>query len=164
MKKIVALLMILLISVTTLVSMYLQVTKQVVKIMAAEKLEKNNLIKVRVEKNKIDWVEEGQELRINNTMFDVKGYTTLASGDIICTGIYDSAEDAIIASTAKLFDQKNSKTTKWLVAKICSLIFEKQQPGIYVACINGYHNKCYPQLPTPLANLTKKITTPPPKC
>ncbi len=156
--------MIVLISATTLVSIYLQMSKQVVKILAAEKLEKTNLIKVRVEKNKIDWVDKDQELRINNALFDVKSYTTLASGDIICAGIYDSAEDAIIASTAKLFDQKNSKTTKWLVTKICSLVFEKQQPHTYVVFTKGHQNKYYPQLPTPLAYLTKKITTPPPKC
>ena len=164
MKKIVALLMIVLISATTLISIYLQVSKQVVKIMAAEKLEKSSLIKVRVAKNKINWVDKDQELRINNALFDVKSYTTLPSGDIVCMGIYDSAEDEIIASTAKLFDQKNSKTTKWLVAKICSFVFEKQQPNTYVAFINGYLNKCYPQLQTPLVYLTKKITTPPPKC
>jgi hypothetical protein len=156
--------MIVLISATTLVSIYLQLSKQVIKFMATEKLEKTQLIKVRVEKNKIDWVEKHSELRINNALFDVKSYTTLPSGDIICTGIYDSAEDEIIASTAKLFDQKNSKTTKWLVAKICSFVFEKQQPNTYVAFINGYIIKCYPQLPTPLTYLTKKITTPPPKC
>ncbi|MEY3737840.1 MAG: hypothetical protein RL544_618 [Bacteroidota bacterium] len=164
MKKIVAFLMIVLISATTLVSIYLQMSKQVVKIMAAEKLEKTNLIKVRVAKNKIDWVDKGQELRINNALFDVKSYTTLASGDIICTGIYDSAEDSIIASTAKLFDQKNSKTTKWLVTKISSLVFENQQTHAYVALMKDYQSSPYPHLPSPLAQLTKKITTPPPKC
>ena len=164
MKKIVALLMILLISVVTLMSVYLQVSKQVVKVMAAEKLEKSSLIKVRVAKNKINWVEKDNELRINNALFDVKSYTTLPSGDIICIGIYDSAEDAIIASTAKLFDQKNSKTTKWLVTKISTLVFEKQQPSTCIAFINGCLNKCYPQLQTPLVYLIKKNTTPPPKC
>lgn len=164
MKKIVAFLMIVLISATTLVSICLQMSKQVVKIMAAEKLEKTNLIKVRVDKNKIDWVEKDQELRINNALFDVKSYTTLASGDIICTGIYDSAEDAIITSTAKLFDQKNSKTTKWLVTKIGSLVFENQQPRAYVALIKECHRSTYPHLPSPLAQLTKKVTAPPPKC
>jgi len=112
-------------------SVYLQVSKQFVKIMAAEKLEKSSLIKVRIAKNKINWVEKERELRINNALFDVKSYTTLPSGDIVCIGIYDSAEDAIIASTAKLFDQKNSKTTKWLVTKIFTLVFEKQQLDTY---------------------------------
>ena len=45
--------MILLISVTTLMSVYLQVSKQIVKVMAAEKLEKSSLIKIRVAKNNI---------------------------------------------------------------------------------------------------------------
>lgn len=164
MKKIVALLMILLVSVTTLMSVYLQVSKQVVKVMAAEKLEKSSLIKVRVAKNKINWVEKDNELRINNALFDVKSYTTLPSGDIVCIGIYDSAEDAIIASTAKLFDQKNSKTTKWLVTKIFTLVFEKQQLDTYLASINEYINKPYQNLTSPLTQLTKNITTPPPKC
>lgn len=156
--------MILLISVTTLMSIYLQVSKQVVKVMAAEKLEKSSLIKVRVAKNKINWVEKDNELRINNALFDVKSYTTLPSGDIVCIGIYDSAEDAIIASTAKLFDQKNSKTTKWLVTKIFTLVFEKQQLDTYLASIKEYINKPYPNLTSPLTQLTKNITTPPPKC
>lgn len=156
--------MILLVSVTTLMSVYLQVSKQVVKVMAAEKLEKSSLIKVRVAKNKINWVEKDNELRINNALFDVKSYTTLPSGDIVCIGIYDSAEDAIIASTAKLFDQKNSKTTKWLVTKIFTLVFEKQQLDTYLASINEYINKPYQNLTSPLTQLTKNITTPPPKC
>ena len=84
--------MIVLVSATTLMSLYLQVTKQVVKFMATEKLENTQLIKVRVEKNKINWVDKDQELRINNALFDVKSYTTLPSGDIVCIGIYDSAE------------------------------------------------------------------------
>lgn len=145
-------------------SVYLQVSKQVVKVMAAEKLEKSSLIKVRVAKNKINWVEKDNELRINNALFDVKSYTTLPSGDIVCIGIYDSAEDAIIASTAKLFDQKNSKTTKWLVTKIFTLVFEKQQLDTYLASINEYINKPYQNLTSPLTQLTKNITTPPPKC
>ena len=164
MRKIVALLMILLISATTLVSMYLQVSKQVVKIMAAQKLEKNSLVKVRVAENKIDWVEKDQELRINTALFDVKSYTTLASGDIICTGIYDRDEDEIIASSAKIFDQKNGQKTKWLVAKISSLVFENHHTNTYLALIKRYQKQRYPELPTPLACLTKKINTPPPKC
>jgi ribosomal protein L24E len=156
--------MIVLVSATTLMSLYLQVTKQVVKFMATEKLEKTQLIKVRVEKNKIDWVEEAHELRINGQLFDVKSYTVLSNGDIICKGIYDSAEDAIAASTGKLFDQKNNKTTKLLISKITSLVFEKEQPIKYLEAVVDANNIRYPLLPTPLAYLTKKITTPPPKC
>ncbi len=156
--------MIVLVSATTLMSIYLQVTKQVVKFMATEKLEKTQLIIVRVEKNKIDWVEEAHELRINGQLFDVKSYTILSNGDISCKGIYDSAEDVIAASTGKLFDQKNSKTTKLLISKITSLVFEKEQPKKYLAALIDANNNQYPLLPTPLAYLTKKITTPPPKC
>jgi hypothetical protein len=163
-KKVVAILMIVLVSATTLVSIYLQVTKQVVKFMATEKLEKTQLIKIRVEKNKIDWVEEGHEIRINGQLFDVKSYTLLSNGDIICKGIYDSAEDAIAASTGKLFDQKNSKTTKLLITKISSIVFEKEQTKKYMPVVIEINNNHYPLLPTPLAYLTKKITTPPPKC
>jgi hypothetical protein len=156
--------MIVLVSATTLMSLYLQVTKQVVKFMATEKLENTQLIKVRVEKNKINWVEEAHELRINGQLFDVKSYTVLSNGDIICKGIYDSAEDAIAASTGKLFDQKNSKTTKILISKITSLVFEKEQPKKYLEAVIDTNNIRYPLLPTPLTYLTKKITTPPPKC
>jgi hypothetical protein len=104
----------------------MQISKQVAKFMALEKLEKTQLIKIKVEKNKIHWVEKEYELRINSELFDVKSYTTLSNGDIICMGLFDSAEDEVIESTAKIFDHKNSATTHSLVIKICSLVFDKQ--------------------------------------
>jgi hypothetical protein len=78
--------------------------------------------------------------------------------------VCEKDEDAIAASTGKLFDQKNSKTTKLLISKITSLVFEKEQPIKYLAALIDANNNQYPLLPTPLAYLTKKITTPPPKC
>lgn len=164
MKKVVAILMIVLVSATTLVSIYLQVTKQVAKFMALEKLEKTQLIKIKVEKNKIHWVEKEYELRINSELFDVKSYTTLSNGDIICMGLFDSAEDEVIESTAKIFDHKNSATTHSLVIKICSLVFDKQHTNNDVAFIEDMANKRYPQYQAYLQYITTATTAPPPKC
>jgi hypothetical protein len=163
-KKVVAILMIVLVSATTLVSIYLQVTKQVAKFMALEKLEKTQLIKIKVEKNKIHWVEKEYELRINSELFDVKSYTTLSNGDIICMGLFDSAEDEVIESTAKIFDHKNSATTHSLVIKICSLVFDKQHTNNDVAFIEDMANKRYPQYQAYLQYITTATTAPPPKC
>jgi hypothetical protein len=163
-KKIVAILLILLISATTLMSIYMQISKQVAKFMALEKLEKTQLIKIKVEKNKIHWIEKEYELRINSELFDVKSYTTLSNGDIICMGLFDSAEDEVIESTAKIFDHKNSATTHSLVIKICSLVFDKQHTNHDVAFIEDMANKRYPQYQAYLQYITTATTAPPPKC
>ncbi len=164
MKKIVAILLILLISATTLMSIYMQISKQVAKFMALEKLEKTQLIKIKVEKNKIHWVKKEYELRINSELFDIKSYTTLSNGDIICMGLFDRAEDEVIESTAKIFDHKNRATTHSLIIKICSLVFDKQHTNNDEAFIEDMTNKRYPQYQAYLQYINSATTAPPPKC
>ncbi len=77
-----------------------------------EKLEKEQLIRIRVKTNNIQWVKPNKECVVGNEMFDVK--KIVVDGDeLILTGLYDAKEKELKRMIRQQSEQqsKQSKQT-----------------------------------------------------
>lgn len=59
-----------------------------------ERLENEQLHRIEVMKENVQWHEKGTELKINGQLFDVKDYHE-ENGKLICWGIFDTEETAL---------------------------------------------------------------------
>jgi hypothetical protein len=152
-----ALLMLLSSSLPFLFPATLMVQRAVVVHEMKEKLEREELLEIRVPARSIKWNKSGKECMINNRMFDVKELST--SGDsVVLKGLYDDQEKEIVArmgsiSTPIHQDQERSNT----IYQMTHLVFDYTERPLPAIC-NPIKN-IFPQLPPSL--LCVRSSSPP---
>jgi hypothetical protein len=89
-----------------------------------ERLEKDNLQTLIIESDQLVWEEEGKELMIEGTLFDVKEIKQLENGKTEIIGLFDQQETEIkkLASDLAASSSSTEKTAK-LSALLLSITF-----------------------------------------
>jgi hypothetical protein len=87
----------------------------------------------------IQWVEKDRELLINDHMFDVESMLVRPDGKIELKGLYDEAEDNLIAQLELLMqNQQSEKSTTLFAILFHQFTYENsQQPLFIVAPVNA---------------------------
>jgi hypothetical protein len=89
-----------------------------------EKLEQSSLQTIYVSANKLIWLKKGKEVLINGKLFDIKSSEN-NNGEIKLTGLFDTAEDAIVKKIAALENNKNNSSSP-----VCSLLVNLFCPAV----------------------------------
>jgi len=97
-------------------SSLLQLRKSIAKIIAAENLEHEQLLTLRVHHSNIRWVEEGRELVYNNQLYDVDSYQAVGDS-IVFSGIADVEETNVERRLAKLLKAPSSERAMQTIAQ-----------------------------------------------
>lgn len=146
--------------VPLLTPVYLQLKQLHIQHEMLEKMEKAELLSIRVKADNIQWVKSGKECVIGNEMFDVKQLRQ--DGDfLLLTGLYDVKEKEL-KKIAAAHSQKQSKQSGYTI-KLLSLIL---LPAEYVSIqpIVLTQNKAYPSFNNPWhINPYIGFITPPPR-
>jgi hypothetical protein len=75
---------------------FLLVSQIIIQHEMREKLEKENLVTITVNKSEVKWTHKGKEAEINGNLFDVETYSV--NGDNLqLTGLFDKDEDKLVA-------------------------------------------------------------------
>ncbi len=116
-----------------------------------EELEHAALVTVAIPISRLQWVQQGQEVRIDGKLFDVKSYK-LRDDKVLLTGLFDEEEDLLVERISDIQNNEPDKTNssliifKWLGCfSLCiknddlntvSLIIQQEYP--LSAAINFY--------------------------
>ncbi|HTH30511.1 MAG TPA: hypothetical protein VL946_04130, partial [Lacibacter sp.] len=84
-----------------------------------EKLEKEQLISIRVKASSVQWVKLNKECVLGTEMFDVKKIV-IEGDDLILTGLYDAKEKAL-KRTIRQQSEQQSKQSKQTVQLFSAL-------------------------------------------
>lgn len=101
-----------------------QVKQWRIKHLMEERLEKDNLQTLIIESDQLVWEEEGKELMIEGTLFDVKEIKQLENGKTEIKGLFDQQETEIkkLASDLATSSSSSEKRAK-ISAQLLSITF-----------------------------------------
>jgi hypothetical protein len=106
-KKIISFGMLLLVAAPLIIFSAYSVKQKIVQIEMEEALEQRMLQTITLNNAAVIWEEEGKEIIIDGSLFDVKSYCIIKD-KIILTGLYDMQETALKQQVEKLQQQKNN--------------------------------------------------------
>lgn len=159
-KKILSLIFIVALAVPLCYTFFLLVKQKIVQHEMQERLEKEMLHTVTIQKQDIHWTKQGKELQIDNRMFDTQEVVYNEDGSITVIGLYDDEETKLIGKLNKS-QQKQNATENQLLEQSLSLTFflpeQLQHFAIFSFDINKKSNafddmslpSSYLQNPTP---------------
>lgn len=125
-KNIFASIAMLLVAMPVLVFSFLHIKQIYTQHLMEERLEKNALQTITLQKNDFTWVKANKEIKINGCLFDVKSFTKTEEA-ITFIGLYDSDEDAIKNAITLLHHKDENKKTsnKFSILKLAFTPFLK---------------------------------------
>ncbi|RXK59751.1 hypothetical protein ESA94_11880 [Lacibacter luteus] len=104
--------------IPVVIPVYLQIKQLHVQHEMLEKLEKEELVSIRIKASSIQWVKPGKECVVGTEMFDVK--CIKQEGDmLVLTGLYDAKEKEL-KKLAATHSQEQSKQARYCI-KLFSL-------------------------------------------
>ncbi len=106
---------------------YLQIKQLHIQHEMLEKMEKAELVSIRVKADNIQWVKPGKECVIGDEMFDVKRIRH-EGDDLVLTGLYDAKEKAL-KKLAAAHTQEQSKQSGYTIELLSLVLF----PAEYVS-------------------------------
>lgn len=104
-RTITAVPVILIILMPCIYCMYFQVKHQMIRWQMEERLESDGLQTVIIPVKDFRWYEEGREVVVNGTMFDVKSIEQ-QNGNYIVTGLFDEAETELHIAMGRLQEEQ----------------------------------------------------------
>jgi hypothetical protein len=130
-----------------------------------ERLEKDNLQTLIIESDQLVWEEEGKELMIEGTLFDVKEIKQLENGKIEIIGLFDQQETEIKKLASDIAASSSStETTAKLSAQLFSITFYFQPTVLPVFISPDVYSSAYQvRKPDYLIDTYLSIHCPPPK-
>lgn len=84
-----------------------------------ERLEREQLISIRIKASEVKWVKPGKEIAIGHEMFDIKNMET-DGDDLVLTGLYD-AEEKALKRLIRQQSQQESKQSKQTLQLLSAL-------------------------------------------
>lgn len=137
-----------------------------IKIEIKEKLEQSNLETVtNLSQADFKWVDEGQEMLIYGRLFDVKEFTENPDGSANVKGLFDDAEDDLLALLSGCVDDTaNNSTAHKVLAEFFQQVISCNHPDQISAQLFPGNNKvthCF--ISAYLKRPLKEIKTPPPQ-
>jgi hypothetical protein len=105
-----------------------------------EKLEKEQLISIRVKASSVQWVKQNKECVLGREMFDVKKIV-VDGDDLVLTGLYDAKEKALKRMIRQQSEQQ-SKQSKQTVQLFSALALPVEAANVldYKAGTNNSKN------------------------
>lgn len=126
---------------------------------AKEKLEKNMLHTIVLDKNEFNWYKKNKEISIDGKLFDVKSFSQ-TNGKYIFKGIYDHEETAL---NKKLHNSTNERKNQFLTG-VFQLLFSSHSSSFpELTSINNISVNNFPLILTDISSPVKDILTPPPQ-
>ena len=77
-------------------------------------MEESILHTVVLQSDKIQWIRAGEEIELNDRMFDIKDINYHSDGTVTITGLFDEEETALIKQLKKDQDWNNTEGAKQL--------------------------------------------------
>ena len=162
-KTIAGIPIILIVLLPCLFCLYFQVKHHLIRVEMREKLERENLQTIVIPANEFRWYEEGREIIVEGTMFDVK--TIVRRGDnYIITGLFDEAETELHIAMGKLQQKKGEGPDAQLLTIVFAETFTP--PSLSDALETTYDNNLSSHnviTDEQLYNTILSILTPPPR-
>ncbi|NCU03955.1 MAG: hypothetical protein GXC73_08210 [Chitinophagaceae bacterium] len=94
-----------------------------------ERLEKEQLVTLRVKARDVQWVKPGKEIAIGHEMFDIKNMKT-DGDDLVLTGLYD-AEEKALKKLIRQQSQQESKQSKQTLQLLSALGLPAEAANIF---------------------------------
>ncbi len=126
--------------VPLLTPVYLQLKQLHIQHEMLEKLEKAELLSIRVKADNIQWVKPGKECVIGNEMFDVKRIKH-EGDDLVLTGLYDAKEKAL-KKLAAAHSQEQSKQSGYTIKLLSLVLFPAEYVSLQPIVLTQH--KAYP--------------------
>lgn len=142
---------------------FVQLKQSFITYQMKERLEEENVQTITLNKNQVNWVEEGKELIIDGEMFDVKSYTQ-KNDSLVISGLFDKAEKALKDKLASVLgNQKNNDAPlQQLIAQFLNPIILTQNSVQMQTIVLLSTPKKYFISTHKFSSTTKEISTPPP--
>lgn len=144
--------------------MYFQVKHSMIRWEMEERLESDRLQTVIIPAKDFQWYEEGREIVVNGTMFDVKSVEK-SNGNYIVTGLFDEEETELHIAMGRLQNEQGSSAPDAsLITELLSqtLIHTTTDHVVHVFQSNALESRivCADEM---LYHTFLSIQTPPPK-
>jgi len=127
-----------------------------------ERVEHYAVQTITLKKADIKWVDDGEELLVENKLFDVKSYTN-TEGQTTFTGLFDEEEDNIIATLNNNFQQKKDSNNLLVIKFIAEQVLSNNEVSFTIQNCWKIINPTYPSFLQVMPQITCSITIPPPK-
>lgn len=140
----------------------IQVQKAMLRYEVKEALEKMQLVKVVLPKQKVHWIEDGKELIVNGILFDVHRMELLANDSLAIYGLSDEKEQQLNAQVDLMLKKNkavNTRLVKMIVLEPHELISYTLNITLNAQRVANYKPAFYVFFTKP----TVEIITPPPQ-
>lgn len=125
-----------------------------------EELESSNLTTITIKTNKINWLKEGKELKLNDHPFDVKKIS-IHGDETTFTGLWDFKEKELTASIESFQNQRSDGAITFKnILFLCWYPINTQEYRILFFKLSSTLIKTSSQ---PLAEVFAEIDCPPPR-
>ena len=105
-------------SISMLISLALVGSQFIVRLQMKEKLERENLVSVRLNRHTLVWADEGKELLLNGRLFDVVSMENFGETTVV-SGLFDEQETGIRRQLDYLLThQRNNPEKKDLLYRV----------------------------------------------
>lgn len=138
----------------------LHIQQQIIRHEMKEKLEQQSLHTISVSAKDFHWMEDGKEIMVNGSMFDIHSYTQ-KNGTYFFTGLFDDEETALIQQLEKNNDSDSgNKTLIRFFQLLQSCYYKQQQDNIFIfVASNKEFISTKMLIPAPFTS----VPTPPPQ-
>ena len=136
------------------------IQQQIIRHEMKEKLEQQSLHTIALTAKDFHWMEEGKEIMVDGSMFDVHSFTQ-KNGTYFFTGLFDDEETALIQQFEKNNDSDSgNKTLIRFFQLLQSCYYKQQQDNIFISdASNKEFISTKMLIPAPFTS----VPTPPPQ-
>jgi len=160
-KPIITLLLLAVFAAPTLYIVGFQIRQHQIHAEMKERLEKDLMQTISLERGKIKWVKKEKELLIDNRLFDVKDIQLTSDGRILITGLYDNEESLLVQQFQKNQQQDNS--SKKQLGQLFQIILAMPESNRDNEVAHLLVKPFFPYNCDKINSVFKKILTPPPQ-